>query len=77
MTAPDMRDAQRAHWQSTFQVHPQMYGTQPSQPGSYAVGLFDISPPDLLFSNVFGRMYPANRAAVFVLGTARLLGSCA
>ena len=34
-------DAQREHWQTTFRTNPSMYGTDPSEPGSYAVDLFD------------------------------------
>lgn len=37
---PDMRDAQRRHWQTTFQANPHLYGTHPSAPGAYAVELF-------------------------------------
>jgi len=33
-------DAQRAHWQRTFAANPDMYGTQASDPGQYAVNLF-------------------------------------
>ena len=32
--------AQREHWQAAFQANPDMYGTGPSEPGAYAVGLF-------------------------------------
>lgn len=39
-TRPDQRDAQREHWQTTFQDNPQMYGSQPSEPGAYALDLF-------------------------------------
>ena len=39
-TRPDPRDAQREHWQTTFQENPQMYGSQPSEPGAYALDLF-------------------------------------
>jgi SAM-dependent methyltransferase len=39
-TGNDLRDAQRAHWQSTFQANPEMYGIEPSEPGAYAVDLF-------------------------------------
>lgn len=35
-----MRDAQREQWQATFRGNPDMYGTGPSEPGAYAVGLF-------------------------------------
>jgi SAM-dependent methyltransferase len=35
-----MLDAQREYWQATFQANPDMYGTGPSEPGAYAVGLF-------------------------------------
>jgi SAM-dependent methyltransferase len=37
---PDMADAQRRHWQTTFQANPHMYGIDPSAPGAYAVELF-------------------------------------
>jgi SAM-dependent methyltransferase len=33
-------DSQRQHWQATFQANPGMYGTDPSMPGRYAIGLF-------------------------------------
>jgi SAM-dependent methyltransferase len=33
-------DHQRLHWQRTFATHPDMYGTQPSEPGQSAVDLF-------------------------------------
>ena len=36
----DLLDAQREHWQATFHANPSMYGTDPSEPGSYAVELF-------------------------------------
>jgi ubiquinone/menaquinone biosynthesis C-methylase UbiE len=35
-----MLDAQREHWQATFDANPGMYGTDPSMPGRYAIGLF-------------------------------------
>jgi SAM-dependent methyltransferase len=35
-----MLDGQREHWQATFQANSDMYGTGPSQPGAYALGLF-------------------------------------
>ena len=34
-----MLDAQREHWQATFEANPDLYGTGPSEPGAYAVGL--------------------------------------
>lgn len=37
---PDMRDAQRHHWQTTFEANSHLYGTEPSAPGAYAVELF-------------------------------------
>ena len=36
----EMLDAQREQWQATFRANPDMYGTDPSEPGAYAVGLF-------------------------------------
>jgi hypothetical protein len=33
-------DAQQEHWQVTFQANPDMYGTDPSKAGAYAVALF-------------------------------------
>ena len=33
-------DRQRHHWQRTFAANPDMYGTQASEPGMYAVDLF-------------------------------------
>jgi SAM-dependent methyltransferase len=33
-------DAQRGQWQSTFRANPDMYGTDPSEPGAYAACLF-------------------------------------
>ena len=40
VTAQDLRDRQREHWQATFDANPDMYGTDPSEPGAYAVELF-------------------------------------
>lgn len=41
MTADnDARDAQLTQWESTFDANPQMYGTDPSESGSYAIDLF-------------------------------------
>ena len=37
---PEIRDAQRRHWHTTFQANPHLYGTDPSAPGAYAVELF-------------------------------------
>ena len=34
-----MLDAQREHWQATFDANPDLYGTGPGEPGAYAVGL--------------------------------------
>ena len=39
-THPDALDTQRQHWQATFEANPDMYGTEPSQPGAYAAELF-------------------------------------
>jgi cyclopropane fatty-acyl-phospholipid synthase-like methyltransferase len=36
----DKLDAQHEQWQSTFRGNPDMYGTDPSEPGAYAAGLF-------------------------------------
>ena len=36
----EMPDAQREQWQATFRANPDMYGTDPSEPGAYAAGLF-------------------------------------
>jgi cyclopropane fatty-acyl-phospholipid synthase-like methyltransferase len=33
-------DAQRAHWQATYTQHPQMYGTEPSEPARHAAEAF-------------------------------------
>jgi SAM-dependent methyltransferase len=33
-------ESQRQHWQRTFAANPDMYGTQASEPGRYAVDLF-------------------------------------
>ncbi|MER5820841.1 hypothetical protein ABT086_00590, partial [Streptomyces mirabilis] len=33
-------DAQRAHWQATYTQHPQMYGTEPSEPARHAAEVF-------------------------------------
>jgi SAM-dependent methyltransferase len=35
-----MLDAQREQWQATFGANPDMYGTDRSEPGAYAAGLF-------------------------------------
>ena len=40
-TNRDTSDAQRKHWQATFDANPDMYGTDPSQPGAYAAELFN------------------------------------
>jgi SAM-dependent methyltransferase len=40
-TNRDTPDAQREHWQATFEANPDMYGTDPSQPGAYAAELFN------------------------------------
>jgi SAM-dependent methyltransferase len=40
-TNRDTPDAQREHWQATFEANPDMYGTDPSQPGRYAAELFN------------------------------------
>ena len=40
MNVPDVRDRQREHWQATFNDNPDMYGTDPSEPGRYALELF-------------------------------------
>jgi SAM-dependent methyltransferase len=40
-TNRDALDAQRKHWQATFQANLDMYGTDTSQPGAYAVALFN------------------------------------
>lgn len=39
---PDRRaiESQRQHWQRTFATNPDMYGTQASEPGRYAIDLF-------------------------------------
>lgn len=34
-------DALQEHWQVTFQANPDMYGTDPSKAGAYAVELFN------------------------------------
>lgn len=36
----DKLDAQHEQWQSTFRGNPDMYGTNPSEPGAYAADLF-------------------------------------
>ena len=40
MSGRDLLGAQREHWQRTFHANPGMYGTGPSEPGSYAASLF-------------------------------------
>jgi SAM-dependent methyltransferase len=42
VTTPDRSaiESQRQHWQRTFAANPDMYGTQASEPGRYAVDLF-------------------------------------
>lgn len=35
-----MHDGQDRPWQSTFRANPEMYGTNPSEPGRYALALF-------------------------------------
>jgi SAM-dependent methyltransferase len=39
-TNRDTPDAQREHWQATFEANPDMYGIDPSQPGAYAAEVF-------------------------------------
>ncbi|MGW4389860.1 class I SAM-dependent methyltransferase [Streptomyces sp. NPDC004685] len=36
----DLADAQQAHWQSTYSVHPGMYGEEPSGPARHAASAF-------------------------------------
>jgi SAM-dependent methyltransferase len=36
----ELPGAQREQWQATFRANPDMYGTDPSEPGAYAAGLF-------------------------------------
>jgi cyclopropane fatty-acyl-phospholipid synthase-like methyltransferase len=36
----EVLDAQREQWQATFRANPDMYGTDASEPGAYAAGLF-------------------------------------
>ena len=36
----NLGDEQRRHWRCTFAAHPDMYGTQPSEPAQYAIDLF-------------------------------------
>ncbi|MFH8873191.1 class I SAM-dependent methyltransferase [Streptomyces griseus] len=36
----DLAEAQRAHWQSTYDAHPGMYGEEPSGPAVHAAGVF-------------------------------------
>lgn len=36
----NLGDQQRRHWQRTFAAHPDMYGTQPSEPAQRAIDLF-------------------------------------
>jgi SAM-dependent methyltransferase len=40
MSEPSTVEAQKAHWRRMFAAHPNMYGTQPSEPGRYAIDLF-------------------------------------
>jgi len=40
MTDRSTIDAQKAHWQRMFADHPDMFGTQASEPGRYAIDLF-------------------------------------
>jgi SAM-dependent methyltransferase len=37
----DPLGGQRDHWEATFRANPDMYGTEPSEPGAYAADLFD------------------------------------
>ncbi|MFD0373763.1 class I SAM-dependent methyltransferase [Streptomyces sp. NPDC127112] len=39
----DLAEAQRAHWQGAYTAHPGMYGDQPSDPATYAAGVFRAS----------------------------------
>jgi hypothetical protein len=49
-----MLDAQREQWQATYRANPDMYGTDPSEPGAYAAGLpdggFDAAYSHMLFN---------------------------
>ncbi len=36
----DVRDAQRRHWQETFALKPELFGSEPSQPARAAAELF-------------------------------------
>lgn len=36
----EVLDAQREHWERTFEANPTMYGAQPSEPGRHALGVF-------------------------------------
>ncbi|NGO67213.1 class I SAM-dependent methyltransferase [Streptomyces boncukensis] len=36
----DLADAQRQHWQNTYQAHPGMYGQEPSAPAAHAAEAF-------------------------------------
>ena len=40
MSDRNARDEQQQHWQRTFAANPDMYGTQPSEAGRYAIDLF-------------------------------------
>jgi len=40
MTDGSARDEQQEQWRRTFAANPDMYGTQPSEPGRYAIDLF-------------------------------------
>ncbi|MER8045422.1 class I SAM-dependent methyltransferase [Streptomyces sp. NPDC094032] len=43
------QDAQREHWQRTYEEHPGMYGDEPSEPARHAAGVFaDAGARDVL-----------------------------
>ena len=48
-------DQQRRHWQRTFAAHPDMYGTQPSEPAQYAIELFTREHSARCWSSALGR----------------------
>ncbi|WP_046730724.1 hypothetical protein [Streptomyces humi] len=39
----DLAEAQRAHWQSTYAVHPGMYGAEPSAPAVHAAAALRVA----------------------------------
>lgn len=40
---PELAVSQREHWQDTYRVHPELYGSDPSEPAAYAAKVFQTN----------------------------------